>query len=261
MASPPSSPIERWLLPEIGGEHVVAVERANAGFSGRQRTAAVGSSSHASSAPMTRGRLAELERVTREEGYTSGRAEGYEKGFAEGETRARELGVEQTVQQRQQLASLIDSVTLEVTRQQSSLREIITDLVIKICTALCQRELQYASNVDTIVVQALQALPIGEQHVQIYLNPNDLTLLESLRETKPGLLKSEWKLVAEPAMQQGGCRVQSDHSEVDASFQRRLQDIIAATFTERQNDAAGMPDDSAERGSIVLPPPEPDPQA
>lgn len=246
-------PLETWLLPEIGGEHVVAAGRSKDGGGFTSHSSQPQDEVKAKAAknsPMTRSGLAEIERLAREEAFAIGRAEGYAKGYAEGESRARELGIEQTVEQRNQLTKLIDSITFEVSQQQDSLRSIVTELIIQIATALCQRELELKSSVETIVKQALDALPVGEKHVTIYLHANDLKLLESFS----GLLKPGWQLSAESTMAMGGCRVESEHSQIDATVTHRLSAIIEDLFISVVDDKKSA---DASRPSFVVAPDAP----
>ena len=243
-------PLETWLLPEIGGEHVVAADRSKDGGGFTSHTSQSQDEvipKAAKNSPMTRSGLAEIERLAREEAFAIGRAEGYAKGYAEGESRARELGIEQTVEQRNQLTKLIDSITFEVSQQQDSLRSIVTDLTIQIATALCQRELELKSSIENIVKQALDALPVGEKHVTIYLHANDLNLLESFS----GLLKPGWQLLAESTMAVGGCRVESEHSQIDASVTHRLTTIIENLFISVVDDKKTA--DASHPSSVITP--------
>lgn len=229
------STAESWLLPELGDARIIQAERRNAGFSTRtsadsdSRREVHGPEFHG---PLTRSRLDELAREAREHGHDSGRAEGYQKGYAEGEARARELGLEQTAQLRAQLQTLVDALTVQVTAGQAALTEALVMIVRKIAQAVCLRELSTSGeqSVALIVQRALAALPMGEQHVSLRVHPADLEFLRA----QPGLVKPEWQLAADEQLQRGDVIVDAEFSHVDASVERRLQEIVAAVFAEQQ---------------------------
>ena len=162
--------METWLLPEIGGEHVVAADRSKDGGGFTSHTSQSQDEvipKAAKNSPMTRSGLAEIERLAREEAFAIGRAEGYAKGYAEGESRARELGIEQTVEQRNQLTKLIDSITFEVSQQQDSLRSIVTDLTLQIASLTHIRPTFFCTSHKTIFCNIFF---INSIHVMLDLN-------------------------------------------------------------------------------------------
>ncbi|MGB5324986.1 MAG: FliH/SctL family protein [Pseudomonadales bacterium] len=235
------STAESWLLPELGDARIVQAERRNAGYSARTPThrhaqREVRAELHG---PLTRSRLDELAREAREHGHDSGRAEGYQKGYAEGEARARELGREQTEQLQAQLRALVDAVTVQVTAEQAALTEALVIIVRKIAEGVCLRELSAAAaqSIPLIVKRALAALPMGEQHVSLRMHPADLEILRA----QPGLVKPEWQLAADEKLQRGDAFIDAEFSHVDASIERRLQEIVAAVFEDQRE--TGKPEE------------------
>ncbi|MBT8138994.1 MAG: hypothetical protein KJP25_04440 [Gammaproteobacteria bacterium] len=224
---------EAWLLPELGDAQVVQTTRRNAGFSAAVSApvdAAQTQHDMSSRAPLTRSRLDELARQAREQGHDNGRAEGYQKGYAEGEARAREVVLEQGAQQREQLASLLNSLTVDISASQQGLQAALIEIVHRIARAVCLRELGAAGqqSIATITERTLQALPLGEQHVVLHFHPDDLELIQQ----QPGLVKPAWQLIADETLGRGDVRVESEFSQVDASVEQRLANIIAAAFDE-----------------------------
>lgn len=181
---------------------------------------------------MTASQLQLLEQEAKEEGFKQGRAEGYEKGYAEGELRARE-SVEQHAKstlaaQQSTLSQLVVSIIDPLAEQRDALQKALTRLVAAIAERVCYRELlSDSSSILTVVSESIDALPIGESNIKIFLNPDDLTIIQSL----PDFVQDNWPLAADPQLQIGDCRVESDHSLVDFTRSSRLQTILDETFS------------------------------
>lgn len=224
---------ERWLLPEVNGSHLVTPEKPcldRAGFHSKSQTTSEPSTTAntlGATPALTQSRLDAIVHESREQGYESGRAKGYEKGYAEGEARALALGQEQTLKQKRQLAELIESVTGAATTHNEQAKIAVVELIAQIAQQLCYRELSIDnSSIAAVVNEAMNALPVGEKHVRLHLNPVDKQLLESIS----GVMKPEWVIVEDAALQLGGCRIESENSLVDFSISRRLQEIIESSF-------------------------------
>lgn len=234
--------VESWLLPELGDDAVVQAKRRSAGFSSRPESQG-GSARRSAAAPLTRSRVDAMAREAREQAFDDGRAEGYQKGYAEGEARARDLGSQQAATTLQALQQLLDSVTVQVSTEQDALAAALVEVVRKIAAAACYRafDSDESSTIALVVEQAVAALPLGEKHVCLHLNPADIDLLKRQK----GFLKTEWQLVADEALVRGDVRVSSEFSAVDATTSKRLDDIIAAVFDRNASDnsavAAGEP--------------------
>jgi flagellar assembly protein FliH len=224
---------EPWLLPEVNGSHLVTPEKSSVSGAGFHRQVSASSKPEnppntlAATVAMTQSRLDALVRESQQNGYDTGRAEGYEKGYAEGEARAKALGQEQTLDQKNQLAELINSVTLAVATHHEQAQVAVVELIAQIAQQLCYRELQSDNaSIAAVVSDAMSALPVGEKNICLQLNPADLAMLQSM----PELLKPEWNIVSDAAMQAGGCRISSENSLIDFSASKRLQEIIESSF-------------------------------
>ena len=215
--------LESWLLPEVGGDRVVSAE---AGITQRGGYSA-GPGRKPAAAPrrraMTLSQLEALEAQSREQGFQAGRAEGYERGYAEGQSRATEIAQQNAVA----LSTLVESLARPFANDQAQIQSLIVDLVETLSAAVCLRELQTDnSTVVQLVQQAIDALPVGEQHITIYLSEHDLSLIQSI----PDVVQPHWQLQASAELQAGDCIVESDNSRVDFTRSERLAQVIAAAF-------------------------------
>ena len=232
---------EPWLLPEFKAKHIVsgAEEPSQvAGFAKRRSAAASDASSPLRlSRAMTAGQLEQLTHEAREVGFKEGRAEGYEKGYAEGESRAQEV-VQQHAQavladQQTSLSQLIESVISPLGQQREDLQAVLTQLIAQIAERVCYRELLTDnSSIQTVVGDAIDALPIGESDIKIFLNPKDFAVFESI----PGFVQDTWPLRSDEQLALGDCRVESANSLVDFTRSSRMKSILQSTFPLNESE-------------------------
>jgi flagellar assembly protein FliH len=88
-----------------------------------------------------------------------------------------------------------------------------------------------------VVREALAALPITSRSVRLHLHPEDAQLVRqafSLNEQEAHI-----QVLDDPVQSRGGCRVQTDNSQIDATVETRLNALIARVLGgEREEDVA-----------------------
>ena len=72
---------------------------------------------------------------------------------------------------------------------------------------------------------AMAALPLTARNVRLHLHPEDATLVRETLSVSDN--ERSWKIVDDPVLTRGGCKVSSDTSQIDASVERRLHNVIA----------------------------------
>lgn len=65
---------------------------------------------------------------------------------------------------------------------------------------------------------ALKLLPMGAQNLRIFINPQDFLLVKAMRERH----EEAWKIVEDEGLLPGGCRIETEHSRIDASVETRI---------------------------------------
>lgn len=186
------------------------------------------------------------EQEGREQGYQAGfeqgRAEGYEAGQQKGwEEMRQKLTAEQ-----QRFQHLVQSLREPLAGQEDALEQWLLDTVCVLTRSLVERELLTdSSHILEPVRAAVAALPAGAEHIQIYLNPDDLPLVESYAEEH----RLNWAFHSDDALLPGGCRVETRDSQVDFSVEHRLAQQLDA-FVNRQlgsdRDAAAHQEEHSE---------------
>lgn len=193
-----------------------------------------GTHQHGLSAPPTVAELDEIERLARDEGFKQGKKEGYEVGHREG-SQAAQKRVQNCVQQVETLLATLNEPfkTLDDEVEQ----EMVT-LIISMVRQLVRREVRSDPNqIIGVVREALAILPVASRNVQLILHPDDAVLIReiyTLSETDLG-----WRILEDPVMSVGGCRVVTETSQVDASLESRLANLIAPLLGSARSSDEG----------------------
>lgn len=164
-------------------------------------------------------KIAAIEEQARQEGYDAGHAEGHEKGLAEGrEAVAREIA---------RLKSLADTFSTEVSKADESISEQVLDLSLDLARALLKTSLTINPElVIPIVREAVRYLPALHQPAMLYLNPDDMVLVQD--KIGDELTKTGWQIASDTQLEPGSCRVDTAHNQIDASLSTRWQRLTTA---------------------------------
>ena len=76
-------------------------------------------------------------------------------------------------------------------------------------------------------------LPLGVGNVRLYINPQDFEQVKALRERH----EETWRIVEDAALLPGGCRVETEHSRIDATVETRITQIMAKLFDQLHEQA------------------------
>jgi flagellar assembly protein FliH len=177
---------------------------------------------------------AEIESVQQQaydEGFAKGHQDGAEKGFNDART-VIEARLAQLDKILSYLAEPLEALDESVVLQTAELAMIVAQ-------HLVQREMkQDPAQVIGVVREALKALPVSARDVKIYLHPDDTTLVKdafSVKEDEESNLS--WKIIEDPLLSTGGCKLISENSSIDATIEKRIKRIITVVLGgERAND-------------------------
>lgn len=162
-------------------------------------------------------------------------AEGKKAGLAQGIEEGRKLGREESLsEQRQTLASLVETLTLAVETLEASRLKLQSDAqqaVVSLAIAIAERVTKRQGLLDPKVAEAniedALRLVVHSADVRIALHPSQKDLLaESLPRIKakwPDLAHIE--LIADGTLEPGGCRVFSGGGQIDGDLQLQLDRI------------------------------------
>ena len=115
-------------------------------------------------------------------------------------------------------------------------RELVA-LAVSVARMIIRRELRTdPGEIVAVVRDALALLPVGVRDVRVHLHPEDAALVRALASTaeaQPG-----WRVVEDPVLSRGGCRIESETSQLDARLETRIGAVVSRLLGgERSEDA------------------------
>lgn len=167
--------------------------------------------------------LEELESI-RQEAYNEGFAAGEKDGFRSATLKVRQEAEAALSVKLASLERLMGGLFDPIAEQDSQIEKAMVGLVQHIARQVIQRELVLdSSQIESVMREALKLLPLGVGNVRLYINPQDFEQVKALRERH----EETWRIVEDAALQPGGCRVETEHSRIDATVETRISQIMA----------------------------------
>ena len=160
----------------------------------------------------------------------------YDEGFARGQADGlREAGT-QTSAQLAHLSSILDSIAAPLKELDERAEQELVMLAMNAARLIVRRELKSdPAQVLAAVREAMAALPAAARNVRLHLHPEDAVLVRE--HMKLNEEDHAWKVVEDPLLARGGCKVLTDTSQIDASVDARLTAILATLLGgERSHD-------------------------
>ena len=221
---------ERWELPamEMGGNDVVRTRVSTVEMKVKPLTAA------------------DLEKIRTEayqegfeqgksEGTAAGHKEGLDKGLQEGLESGKQQGLEEgnaTGQQLKQaevdenlkqLRGVMEQLLDPIRLHDDEIEEALLNLVLAISRSVIKREVSLDSRQITAVIRdALALLPPTASNIKISINANDIDSVSAIVESISG----DAQLIASGDILPGGCKVETLHSLIDFTIEKRFQKTV-----------------------------------
>jgi flagellar assembly protein FliH len=183
---------------------------------------------------------ADLEKIQKEaydEAYEQGRKEGFEFGHKEAQEQFREKFSEKL----KSIENIIKVFEKPFDDLDEQVEQEITSLIISMVKQLVRREIRMEpSHVIGVVREALAILPVASRDISVMLNPADAELIREAYSL--GDREESWRIVEQPTLARGGCRIQAQDSVVDATLESRLDAMIAPLLNdERSSESEARP--------------------
>lgn len=164
-----------------------------------------------------------------EEGAAQGHQEGYEAGLLQAKAEAKALSDQVLSQQVNQLTQLMQRLIEPMLARESQVEGLMLELLKQTTQAVLMHEAKTTPDVLTqIVSEAIKSIPVNAKNVVLYLNPEDIAVIEN---TLP--IKKDWQVEADMTIQAGGCRIETSQSQVDNTIESRLSQVFEQLL-ERQ---------------------------
>jgi flagellar assembly protein FliH len=167
--------------------------------------------------------IEQIHQQAHEEGYQAGHkaghAEGYQGGYTEGAQQARD--------EVQRMAEIMNALAQDMQRADKQISQDLLDLALEIARQMLQQALSVKPELLLSVVQsAISELPHFNQHAHLVLHPADAELVRTHMGEQ--LSHSGWKIFEDAQMERGGCRLETAHSQIDATLATRWQRVVSS---------------------------------
>ncbi|WP_018925044.1 flagellar assembly protein FliH [Pseudomonas umsongensis] len=177
--------------------------------------------------------LEELESI-RQEAYNEGFAVGEKEGFHSTTLKVRQEAEVALTAKIAHLEQLMANLFEPIAEQDTQIEKSLVDLVQHITKQVIQRELAIDSTqIEHVMREALKLLPLGVGNVRLYVNPQDFEQVKALRERH----EETWRIVEDESLLPGGCRVETEHSRIDATIETRVTQVMAKLFDQLHDQA------------------------
>ncbi len=201
---------EAWQVPEVQGVLV--------GRDAKEEEA------HRSRTQLTAQQIEEIQEQARKEAFEQGLQEGIRAG-------------QQEIQRQvQRLEKLLVTLQRPFEELDEGVEQQLSELAMLVARHLVRREITTEpGQVIAAVREALAALPMASREVRVHLHPEDAQLVReafSLQDQE-----AQIHILDDPVQSRGGCRVQTESSQIDATVESRLNALIAQVLGgEREED-------------------------
>ncbi|MDY6982145.1 MAG: FliH/SctL family protein [Pseudomonadota bacterium] len=162
------------------------------------------------------------------------RKEAQAQGFAEGHSK----GLLQAQAEMNRRLQTLDMVLNALAKPYEDINQQAIDSLAKlsgkIARCLVKRELRTEPEaIIALVRDTVAILNSSAEKLNVFLNPEDAQLIQTI--TRTSAEKSRWKIIDDPLIPRGDCRVTSRDATVDGSLMARINTII----TQFQGDERG----------------------
>lgn len=160
--------------------------------------------------------VAELENI-RQQAHDEGHAQGRDAGYAAGILQARTEAA--------QICALLQNLQDALNQVDEQVAQSLLDLSLEVAHKMVGGTLQVKPEVVLkIVGDAISSLPHFNQNAHLVLHPDDAELVR--KQMGEQLAHAGWKIFTDAQIQRGGCRVETSHSQVDATTEARWKRVV-----------------------------------
>lgn len=153
----------------------------------------------------------------RQKAYGEGQAAGHQAGY--------EAGMQQALRETAQLQTLLQNLQVALTQVDEQLAQSLLDLSLTVAQKMVIEALKINPEIILkIISTAISSLPHFNQNAHLILHPVDAELV--IKQMGENLAHAGWKIFTDPKIERGGCRVETAHSNIDATNPARWQCIV-----------------------------------
>ncbi|CAB0151053.1 Flagellar assembly protein FliH [Pseudidiomarina piscicola] len=163
-----------------------------------------------------------------QQGLEQGREQGFTEGYKDGQEQAQkateEAFTERCSKTLTPLSSMVEHFNQAVAKLDEQFAESLVQLALTVGKQLAGEALEvHPEQILTLVREILHEDPFIKDRPTLLLHPDDHTLVAEHLATE--LQQAGWKLRHDERVGRGGCRLVSEHGELDATLETRWQRI------------------------------------
>lgn len=160
----------------------------------------------------------------------------FEQGYQDGQREGRSKAEEAAKEIRETAVDVLCQAEENRRRILESMEESIINLSREIAEKLLTAQITLEPEVVCSVARESLRMLAGRLQVVIYINPAELELYERKKEELIAILpkRAEMQIIADPTIQPGGCRIDTENGQVDATIEARRKALMNALYGEEE---------------------------
>ena len=164
----------------------------------------------------------------------------YDEGFALGKKEAFEQTKQELEINAASIRSIIEMLSEPLKELDDDIVHQLSELSMVVAKQVIRRELHTEQGeIVGIVREAMNALPASTRKITLNIHPEDAELVRNAfslgDESESDELR--WKIIEDPMITRGGCKIFSENSRIDATVDARLNRVISTLLGgERESD-------------------------
>ncbi|WP_050476038.1 flagellar assembly protein FliH [Herbaspirillum rhizosphaerae] len=173
---------------------------------------------------LTAEELDAIREQARQEGYAEGQQQGLQAGRQEGYMAGLQQGQQEINEIIQHLRQVAVSFGTEVSQCSENMAPELLNLGLDLSKAMLKTVLKVKPELILPTISAaIHSLPSLQLPALLYLHPADAALVRENMEDD--LSQQGWRIVEDPELDRGGCRIETGTNQVDATTQTRWRRI------------------------------------
>lgn len=161
-------------------------------------------------------------------GYTDGQQKGYDAGFQAGQEEGRQQGMLAGQQQQQPLTEHWQQLITEFQHSLDALDGVIASRLMQLALAAAKQVIGQSPVCDGSALlgqiqQLIHLEPVFSGKPQLRVHPDDYQQVE--QQLGATLSQHGWRLVADDQLHPGGCKVNAEEGDLDASLATRWHEL------------------------------------
>jgi len=148
--------------------------------------------------------------------YEEAKKAGYEEGL--------KTGLQEMKVKANQLQTVLNFLKNPIEEMDQQVEYQLVELSMAIAKQLLRKESSVdEKHISTLIHESLEFLPVKARNINVRLNPADILLLN---KADINTNEQSWTCVSDVGVTAGGCVIESDTSHVDASMERRVEQLV-----------------------------------